>query len=69
MVSVLAGVDGMVVSVFRFRLILLPAVDLQFPYMLCAVLTNQIAALLDPAELQIDSVYDLDFLVAVYKVV
>ena len=59
----------MVVSVFRDIFFLIPGIFLQFSYVIGACIYNQIAVLLNPSKLELDSIQNLYSFVRFYKVV
>ena len=59
----------MVVSVFWDIFFLIPGIFLQFSYVIGACIYNQIAVLLNPSKLKLDSIQNLYFFVRFYKVV
>ena len=67
--AVLIAVDGMIVSVLRHILFLIPGVLFQLCSVFRAGVYYQVTALLYPSKLQVNPVYDGDFLVAVIKIV
>ena len=59
----------MIVTIFRNIFLLIPGVFLHFGYMICTGIKNQITILLNPAQLELDPVQDLHFLVGFYEII